>query len=316
MRTTGSGTNGTAGRFQNDVVVLDMESVRSEADERIMGELMDQSEEMDMGLGYLNDTKIVLPPERLTSRKSEVRTSSKIVHQSQRVGSTGHAEADPILQPNLDDHAEHLLKMQKRRDKLMGKVVPVALLPIATSNGMLVIGAGLKTDGSDPDCFFDLPRYLVIGGAVSLSMVVLAVVVKHVMDWVLADPKMTPAGVQVARFLDGLSKFMALVQIGVLGAISAVLLPNVMEVSYDKTSDKYCNYGAVVFSSVLMAICWFFILFLIVSYIYIHVPKDYHDESTNHSSKKKEASNTIHFKKPKLVKKVNKEDLSEDKPRK
>ena len=180
---------------------------------------------------------------------------------------------------------------------------------------MLVIGSGLKTD--DYDCFFPLPQYLVVGGAVSLSMVVLAVVAKRVMEWVLSDAKMTRAGWHITKGLDWLGMFMAWVQVAVLIALSAILFPNIMELSYDPESDNYCNYGAVVFTSFLLGMCWFFIIVLIVAYLYIFWNRSTKIETRKDSSFEnflEEIRHTI-GKKKKSPRKVGMDAVHNDRPR-
>jgi len=57
-----------------------------------------------------------------------------------------------------------------KRTEILNKMVPMSIVPLATSNAMLVMGSHKKT-GPDGDCYFPLPQFLIWAGAISLSLI-------------------------------------------------------------------------------------------------------------------------------------------------
>ncbi len=166
--------------------------------------------------------------------------------------------------PRPED-SERVFNAKKAR--LMARVVPMTLIPLSSANGMLVVGSGLK---EKTDCYFPLMHFLLIGGAVSLSLVVMAVASQHMFEWILYDRVITRTGQWLMAVLRWLGTGLALVQILMIVAGSILIFPEYRRVSYDRTSDMYCNEGAVIFSTFLLVMCWVFIAFAGACYVYIH----------------------------------------------
>ena len=158
---------------------------------------------------------------------------------------------------------------ERKKNALLQKVTPMTLIPLASANGMLLIGSGMKISEDDSDCFFPLPQFLIFGGAISLSLVVLAVIAKNILELVLANRQVTPTGKIIISVLDYLGTFLASVQLMMVFVGSAILYPNMGKFSSTKGDKNYCQYGGVIFTFVLLTICWAFILYGTVCYLYI-----------------------------------------------
>ena len=104
---------------------VDLEAGRTEVEERILDQLMEQDEEMDMGMGYLDELEAVVPPpsEKLSSRKSH-KDKKKL-----------KAASEPKLAPPVSKakRQEDDAVLQQRKNRLLSQVIPITLgkFPIA-----------------------------------------------------------------------------------------------------------------------------------------------------------------------------------------
>jgi hypothetical protein len=96
------------------------------------------------------------------------------------------------------------------RARMVDRIVPSSLIPMATATAMLIIGANNSKD----DCYFELPHLLVICGAISLSMVVGGVMAKYVLECIVADGYVTRGERRVLLGLEGLAVLFAIVEGG------------------------------------------------------------------------------------------------------
>ena len=177
------------------------------------------------------------------------------------------AERPRLMSEPQKDDSDRVFQAKKAR--LIARVVPMTLVPLSSANGMLVIGSGLKKTHRSRDCYFGLMEYLLFGGAISLSLVVLAVVSKHMLGWVLYDNNITPTGRKLLKALRYLGTGLAIIQLAVIIVGTAILFPQLPNISYDKKDKNYCQEGAVVFTTFLLSMCWLFIIFGAVCYCYI-----------------------------------------------
>ncbi len=187
------------------------------------------------------------------------------------LGEQTRRERDDSI-PHTDD-PDRVFQVKKAR--LMGRVLPMTLIPLSSANGMLVIGSGLKNSDAQKDCYFPLMEYLIIGGAVSLSMVVMAVASKHILEWILFDKIVTRVGSALLKALRYMGMLLAFLQVGIIVVGTALLFPEMSTLSYDKHDPHYCAEGPVVFTFFIISMCWVFALFAAVCYVYIHYFEGY-----------------------------------------
>ncbi len=162
----------------------------------------------------------------------------------------------------------------QKRNQLLNRIVPMSIVPLATSNAMLVMGSS-KTTGPGGDCSFPLPQYLIWAGAMSLSLVIFGVVGRHVLGWVLEDRYVSEGEQTIVSVLEYLGTFTAFMQGTILLSGTAVLFPHMGHVNTtDRTKQHYCDRGLVVFSVIFLSMCWVFVLFAAGSYVYIRWTAD------------------------------------------
>ncbi len=182
--------------------------------------------------------------------------------------------AEEMMEQEHEDSIPHTRDPERlflaKKARLMARVVPMTLVPLSSANGMLVIGSGLKNHDKKKDCFFPLMQYLLICGSISLSLVVLAVAAKHMIEWILFDKVVTRTGEILLRALRWLGLLLALFQLVIIVAGSIIVFPNFAMISYNPKDKYYCSEGAVVFTMFILIMCWIFAAFALVCYVYIH----------------------------------------------
>ncbi len=164
-----------------------------------------------------------------------------------------------------------------KKGNIITKVVPLSLVPISTSNGMLFLGSQLhfSTDEDQGDCFFPLPEYIVVTGAVSLSLVVMGVMSRHVVDWVMDYHRVNYGHAQLIRFMEVTGSILALAQAALLMGGTVLLLPqfHLIETKKPKEGEKrspfYCDYHLVMYTSIFLAMSWLFVLFAAAVFLYV-----------------------------------------------
>lgn len=173
--------------------------------------------------------------------------------------------------PRPDDKAADFAK---KRNILLNKIVPMSIVPLATSNAMLTMGSQ-KLTGPGGDCTFPLPQYLIWAGAISLSLVMLGVVSRHILDWVLEDKYVGGGEKNIIAVLEYMASFAASLQAAVLLSGTLILFPHLAVVNTrDRDDPNYCDRGLVLFSLVFLSMCWIFVLLGLVAYIYIKATGD------------------------------------------
>ncbi len=179
-------------------------------------------------------------------------------------------DADPVM-PSPSD-SPHTYR--RKRDAVINRVVPVSVVPLATANGMLVMGSG-RQSGPGKDCSFPLPQYLTFAGATSLSLVMFGVTARQVLRMILADDRRVgTVEYCLVALLEYYCYAVSFSQAAILLCGAFYLYPNVLYVSMDK-DDKgkpdilYCDQDMVMFTVYFLGTCWFFMVIGIVCYVYI-----------------------------------------------
>ncbi len=100
----------------------------------------------------------------------------------------------------------------EKRNAILGSIVPISLVSLATSNGVLVAGAGKRT-GPGLDCYFPMPEYLICAGAVSLSIFVYGVIARYLVDWILGDRTVASGEAELLRGVRCFEYFVCIIQV-------------------------------------------------------------------------------------------------------
>ena len=169
--------------------------------------------------------------------------------------------------------------------------LPGSLIPMAGANAMLIVGS----NKNNCDCSFPLHWFLVIGGAVGLSLVVMDVLAQYLVDWVLEDQKIT----RIEKFVLILARILGfaltIIQISALIAASYLILATARSVDFDhdrkfkkeclanitnsdqqdmwawneQSDNIYCNYAMYMFTACLVSMTWTFVLIGLIGFLYI-----------------------------------------------
>ncbi len=165
------------------------------------------------------------------------------------------------------------------RAKFLKKVVPSSLIPMATANAMLILGASK----SESDCSFNLPVYLVWTGTISLALVIAGTVGRYVVRWILEDNKVRPGDKIIMWMLEGIGITLIIVQMAMLVGGTLIVFPKLPYWQYrHKNLANYCDFGMVIFIILFLSIAWLMLLITVCSAIFVicysnvkHKPKDY-----------------------------------------
>ena len=99
--------------------------------------------------------------------------------------------------------------MTEERKNTLWRVTPFSLVPIPTATAMLLIGS----QRYHADCFFPLAETLILGGTISLSLVIMSAVAQAVVGWIFDEPYLTKGTKMLLRGLERLSQFLAFAQV-------------------------------------------------------------------------------------------------------
>ncbi len=171
------------------------------------------------------------------------------------------------------------LEIPAVRAEMLKKVVPSSLVPMATANGMLILGATKK----DIDCSFNLPRYLIWTGSISLSLVIIGTIGRYIVRWILENNKVRPGDKIIIWILEALGVFLIVSQVAILFSGTLIIFPRLPYWQHQsKHLPNYCDFGMVVFMTIFLIIAWSMLLLALFSAIYIicysnrkEKPKDY-----------------------------------------
>lgn len=166
-------------------------------------------------------------------------------------------------------------QFDKKKQGLLGKLMPTSVIPAATSNAFLVVGSR-----EQDECYeHKLHKFLLIAGALSIGMGVLGTVFRYVMDAILWDQKITRKELALIRIMDILSKLIVLAEFGLLVSATLVFIPFFTQDKWQSDHPDgpyYCNFGTVVFSAIFLGSCW--VLFALTGAVYcviIYIQKKY-----------------------------------------
>jgi len=157
-----------------------------------------------------------------------------------------------------------------KKAHLLNRIVPLTMVPMSTANGMLVVGSNMSDLNPKTDCFFPLREFLLVAGSCSLSLILMAIVSKYLLEWVLQDQRLSRTGHCVLVSVRKVGVCLTFFQILLMVGGTVVILPNLSKISFDVESKYYCQEGPVVFSTVFLTMNWVFLLFAAVAYVYIH----------------------------------------------
>jgi len=201
-----------------------------------------------------------------TSKGNQLRCRRDLIEESKSVLDRVVVDREDRYPQRLDEVGE----FSRKRTAILDKIVPMSIVPLATSNAMLTMGSQKRT-GPNGDCFFPLPQFLIWAGAVSLSLVTFGVMSRHVLNWILRDRACSPGEQTIINLLEYLATFVAAVQAFMLLSGSAILFPNMGYADLDdRESEYYCDRGLVVFSAIFLSMSWLFVAVALFCLIYVH----------------------------------------------
>jgi hypothetical protein len=173
----------------------------------------------------------------------------------------------PSSAPDIADH-DRVFSAKKAR--LLNRIVPMTMVPLSTANGMLVVGSNMHDTESTLSCYFPLREFLLVAGATSLALILLAIVCKYLLEWVLHDRYLSPTGKCIVGSLRYVGLSLTLIQVLLLVYGTVILFPRLPNISYDPESTYFCQEGPVIFLTFFLSMCWIFLIFAAVCYYYIH----------------------------------------------
>ncbi len=169
-----------------------------------------------------------------------------------------------------------LVKQHSKRNALVNQITPLSLVPISSANAMLVLSSKLRFsfDPQERDCYFPLPEFILVTGTVSLSIIVLGVIVRHILNWIMQNKVVTTPQERLIKCLRVLGKTLSVVQVCLLFSGTLLLFSHVPYVVMEQKagesrSDYYCDYQLVMFSGVLLGMSWILILLAAICYVFV-----------------------------------------------
>ncbi len=206
--------------------------------------------------------------------------------QTQQDAEEGIGERPQNLRPldliihgyDMPEAKDSLAEFTTKKNSVLGKIVPLSLVPISTSNAMLLLASKLRfsTEHEGADCYFPLPEYMALAGTLSLSLVVMGVISRHIVNWVMEFHRRAyfrHAG--LIRCLEVTGKVLSLLQALVLFSGIFVLGPQLSKVETRKPkageerSPYYCDYQLVMFATIYVFMSWVFIVLAMFTFAYV-----------------------------------------------
>ena len=173
----------------------------------------------------------------------------------------------PFYYPDIPNPIEEG-KVSAVRKRLLRRVQVSGLVPTDVAIGFIV--AGIDVDPVH-DCYFGLPYYLVIAGALSLSIATLNALNSFVVSRMVGDNVISVREMRVIAALEGLGKVMVLLEFICLFGGLVYIYSNLKGWQFlePKDKDTYCIFGEVVFSSVFVGMTNLFLAMGIAARIFI-----------------------------------------------
>ncbi len=177
----------------------------------------------------------------------------------------------PVEEVQLTRRSSIAQDLSRRKSTLLNRVVPIALIPAATTTTLLLMSSKGELPLGD-DCSYPLPLFLLLTACISAGLIVQGVVSRRILDWACQDGYLGGAGESssLVAGLEHLARALATMQVAALAAITLLLLymaPHVQTV--DAEADYYCEHGVLVFSVALMTVYWAFFGLALAAYCYV-----------------------------------------------
>lgn len=171
-----------------------------------------------------------------------------------------------ILPASFDDTET----FTKKKSAILNKLVPTSVVPAATSNAFLMVGARGKDE-----CYDNKPNvFLLIAGIVSLAMAVMGTVFRWILEGILWDRKVTRGEFWIIRVMDFLSNLVVVVELSLLISGTVIFYPFLFhgKWQYDNEDDKetFCSLGTVMFPTIFLGSSWVLFILTALAYIVIH----------------------------------------------
>ena len=152
------------------------------------------------------------------------------------------------------------------RQEILREILPASLVPSATGTAFLVIG-------SRPNqCFFPLALYLVVAGAISLSIPVLAAVFRIIYRKIYKDDRVDSLEAAFLTIMKHFSTAIVIIEVLILLLGVIVIFPNLSKWQYEDPSqtETFCELSLLIFTLTFMVGCWSFMILFSSIYIIIY----------------------------------------------
>ncbi len=162
-----------------------------------------------------------------------------------------------------------------RKASYLNRVVPISLVPAATSNTLLIMGSkGTIPHGASGNkvCDYPLPLLLVLTGVASMAVIILGVTARYIVDLIFDNRYVSKSEKRLLQFLEILAFGLTGIQIVMLTTVTCVLIYVLNMAQSENPNSKennYCERGLLGFSTVLMGVTWTFLMVAIGAYVYI-----------------------------------------------
>ena len=161
---------------------------------------------------------------------------------------------------------------KREKASILARIVPMSIVPASTANVMLIMGAAkTKAVGKDRACDYSLPQTLLISGTVSLGLVVMGVVAKHVLEWIVENRFITKPEQCILLSMERFGTFLVIVQVGLCTFVTTILA-RIWYFGFqdeDKSKNNYCERGMVIFATMFIGIVWGCLMIATIAFIYV-----------------------------------------------
>ena len=220
------------------------------------------------------DIKAAVQLQKLHRLQTQQDAEEGLQERFQHIGPSMDFRVHQCDMPVIEDS---LMQFTTKKNSILGKIVPLSLVPISTSNALLFVASRLRFSmDKDADCYFPLPEYMATIGTISLALVVMGVVARHILDWVMSYRSRGEfRHATLIRCLEVMGKTMSLLQALALFSGIFVIAPQLSKVETNKPkegeerSPYYCDHQLVMFAIVYVGMSFFFIVLAMFTFVYV-----------------------------------------------
>jgi hypothetical protein len=153
-------------------------------------------------------------------------------------------------------------KLGARKKQLLARMVPCGLIPLASANGMLILGSH-KSFGFD--CSFPLPEFLIWGGTVSTCLGVIGIASRYIVEWVTSDNVITAGERNIMLFFEYVGLLLAVIEVVILLSGSLLIFPHMASWQHHYPHlPNYCDYSMMMFGAYFFGLSFLILTFALI----------------------------------------------------